>query len=179
MALDEFNLLVSTPRGLESDACSEIWFLLRELGDEDPLVERSEVAGLVVAKTALDSFKVIENLRKRLRDRPQDFRYTLRFIPIEIVVRTDLDQIRRACSRLVEKIGPTETFRVTVEKRHTDLQSGEIIRAAAEVIDRKVDLENPQKILLIEILGRLTGVSVIVPEDILSVSKERVSSQSR
>ena len=175
MNLRDFNLIVTTSRGLENDACSEIWFLLGEIGDRNSTVEESSISGLVVAKTSLDPIKAIEDLRKILKEQPGEFRYSLRLIPIEIVVHTSLPEIIAASSRISPKILEQETFRVTVEKRHTGLSSMEIIEAVAENVDRKVDLHNPDKILLIEILGGLTGLSIIKPEDILSVTKDEAS----
>lgn len=173
MVMEDFNLLISTSRGNENNACSEIWFLLGELGDREATVDRTEVSGLVVAKTNLDPFKAIEGLRGILRERPWEFRYVLRVMPVEEVVRTRIEEIKRAAARLHYKILENETFRVTVEKRHTELSTKEIIEAAVENLNRKVDLTNPNKIILIEVLGRLTGIAVIKPQDILSVTKER------
>lgn len=173
MPLTDFNLLITTSRGNEDEACSEAWFLLGELGDRESIVEKTCVLGLVAAKTKLNPFDVVRRLRAVLSERPYEFRYISRVIPIETVVRTNLDEIRETVERLSEKILEDETFRVTVEKRHTELSSRKIIEAAAAPIDRKVDLENPDKIVLIEVLGGLTGISVIRPEDILSVVKER------
>jgi len=174
MVLEDFNLLISTFKGNENNACSEIWFLLGELGDREALVDKTEVAGLVVAKTRLDPFKIIEGLREILRERPWEFRYVLKVIPIEVVVRTRIDEIKRAAASLHHKVQENETFRVTIEKRHSEISSREIIEAAVENLNRKVDLNNPDKIILIEVLGRLTGVSVIRPTDILSVVKEKL-----
>jgi tRNA acetyltransferase TAN1 len=173
MVMEDFNLLVSTSKGNENNACSEIWFLLGELGDREALVDRTEVSGLIVAKTKLDPFKVVEGLRKILRERPWEFRYVLKVIPIEIVVRTRIDEIKRAAASLHHKILENEKFRVTIEKRHSDISTKDIINAAVENLNRKVDLNNPDKIILIEVLGRLTGISIIKPNDILSVTKEK------
>ncbi|HDJ04405.1 RNA methyltransferase [Candidatus Bathyarchaeota archaeon] len=173
MPLTDFNLLITTSRGNEDEACSEAWFLLGELGDRESLVEKTGVLGLVAVKTKLNPFEVIEGFRRILSERPYEFRYISRVIPIETVVRTRLDEIRKAVEKLSKKILEGETFRVTVEKRHTQLSSREIIEAAAASVDRKVDLQNPDKVILIEVLGGLTGISVIKPDDILSVVKER------
>ena len=45
------------------------------------------------------------------------------------------------------------------------------IEALAELIDEKVGLEKPNKILRIEILGRSAAVSVLRPEEIFSLHK--------
>lgn len=172
--LRDFNLLATTSRGNEDDACSELWYLLGQIGDSASTVDKTGVAGLVAAKTAFNPFEVIEKFRKILRERPYEFRYTLRLIPIEKVVRTDLGEIQRVATELSSKIGENETFRVTVEKRFTETSTRDIIEAAAANIERKVDLNKPDKILLIEVIGGLTGISVIKPDDILYVMKEKV-----
>jgi tRNA acetyltransferase TAN1 len=172
--LREFNLLATTSRGNEDEACSELWYLLGQVGDSAPLVDKTGVAGLIVAKTAFNPFEVIAKFREILRERPYEFRYILRVIPIEKVVRTDLGEIKRVARELSSKIGGDETFRVTVEKRFTETSTKDIIEAAAGEIERGVDLNNPSKIFLIEVIGGLTGISVIKPDDILSVIKEKV-----
>lgn len=172
--LRDFNLLATTSRGNEDKERSELRYLLEEVGDSAATVEKTGVLGLVAARTVLDPFEVIKKFRAILRVRSYEFRYTLRVIPIEAVVPTDLAEIQKITARLCSKIGQNESFRVTVEKRFTGIHSREIIEAAAEKIERKVDLTNPSKILLIEIIGGLTGISVIVPSDILSVVKERM-----
>ena len=172
--LRNFNLLVTTWRGNEENACSELWYLLGEIGDSAPTVDKTGVAGLIAAKTAFNPFEVIEKFRKILHERSYEFRYTLRIIPVEKVVRTDLGEIQQAATELSSKIGEDETFRVTVEKRFTETPTQDIIEATAANIERKVDLNNPDKILLIEVVGGLTGLSVIKPNEILAVMKEKM-----
>jgi tRNA acetyltransferase TAN1 len=173
MVLKDFNLLITTSRGSEEDACSEIWYLLGEIGDSAAKVDKTGITGLIAAKTAFDPFEVIEKFRTILKERPYEFRYTLRVIPIEKVVRTDLHEIERTTTELASKINENESFRVTVEKRFTDTSTKDIIEAAAANIERKVDLNNPDKIILIEVVGGLTGISIIKPKQILAVMKEK------
>jgi tRNA acetyltransferase TAN1 len=170
----DFNLLATTSRGNENDACSELWYLLGQIGDSAPTVDKTGVSGLIAAKTCFDPFEVIKKFRAVIRERPYEFRYTLRIIPVERVVRTDLREIQRVATELGLKIGMNETFRVTVEKRFTETPTRDIIEAAAANIERKVDLNNPDKILLIEVVGGLTGISVLKSDDILSVMKEKI-----
>jgi tRNA acetyltransferase TAN1 len=171
--LKDFNLLVTTARGSEEDACSEIWYLLGEIGDAAVKVERTGITGLIAAKTALNPFEAVEKFRQILKERPYEFRYSLRIIPVEKVVRTDLGEIQRATMELSTKIGANESFRVTLEKRFTSTPSNDIIEAAATVIERRVDLNRPDKIVLIEVVAGLTGISVLKPSEVLSIAKER------
>jgi tRNA acetyltransferase TAN1 len=151
-----------------------LYLLKEELGDPTSAVDKTGVRGLIAAKTTLDPYEVIEKLRAILQERPYEFRYALRVIPVEKVVSTDLDEIKRAATELAAEIGDNETFRVTVEKRFTSVHSRDFIEAVAAGIQRKADLENPDKILLIEVIGGLTGISLIKPNDILTVVKEKM-----
>ncbi|HEY4674790.1 MAG TPA: THUMP domain-containing protein [Candidatus Bathyarchaeia archaeon] len=172
--LRDFNLLVTTSRGNENEACSELWYLLGQIGDSAPTVEKTGVSGLIAAKTIIDPFEAVAKFRMILRERPYEFRFTFRVIPIEKILRTDLVEIQQNASELASKIGENETFRITVEKRFTQTSTKDFIEAAATNIERKVDLSKPDKILLIEVIGGLTGMSLAKPEDILSVVKEKV-----
>jgi tRNA acetyltransferase TAN1 len=154
--------------------CTELLYLLKAIGDPSPAVTNTGIRGLIAAKTILNPFDAIEKLRRILADRPYEFRYALRVLPIEKVVHTDLDSVKRTVAELATKIAEHETFRVTVEKRFTTIHSRDFIEAAATDILRKADLDNPDKILLIEVVGGLTGLSLVKPSDILNVVKEKM-----
>jgi len=173
--LDDFNLLVSTSRGNERNTCSEVWYLLGELGDKNARVDVTSAIGLVVAKTILDPVDVVHKLRMILKERPWEFRYTLKVTPVQRVVQTDIEEIKRVSADLAREITAGETFRVSVEKRHTDVAGREIVEAIASGIDRKVNLEKPDRIVLVEVLGKLSGISILRPDDILSTERERRS----
>ena len=173
--LSDFNLLATTMRGNERQMISEILYLLKDLlGDATAEGSKTGVRGLIAAKTSLNPCEVIGKFRAIIQERPYEFRYALRVIPVEKVVRTDLEEIKRAATELAEGIGENETFRVTVEKRFTSLHARDFIEAAATGIQRKANLDNPDKILLIEVVGGLTGLSLIRQSDILAVPKEKM-----
>ena len=173
--INGFNLLATTSRGNERPMCNELLYLLKEeLGDVQAETSKTKIRGLIVAKTTLDPCDVIEKFRAILKERAYEFRYALRILPIERVVSTDLEEIKRVSQELATRIGEQETFRVTVEKRFTTLHSKDLIEAAAGDIKRKANLENPDKILLVEVLGALTGVSLLKPSEILAVVKEKM-----
>lgn len=172
--ISDFNLIATTNRREESRGCAELWMLLRDLGDPKPRVDRSRVHGLIIAKTTLDPLETIGKLREELGRRPESFQYLIRVIPVEVVIPTEKEGMRGTVLSLSERIEEGESFRVTVEKRRTDLRSREIIEAVAEGINRKVDLENPDWVVLIEVVGKYTGVSFLKPSDIFNAVKERM-----
>jgi tRNA acetyltransferase TAN1 len=173
--IEGFNLIATTARGNERPMINEILFLLKdELGDTEAKAAKTKIRGLIVAKTMLEPGVAINKLREIITDRPYEFRYALRILPIQKVVSTNLEEIKKAAAELAAKIDENETFRVTVEKRFTSFHTKDFIEAGAENLKQKVDLENPDKILLIEVLGALTGMSLLKPSEILAVVKEKM-----
>ncbi|MCD6358316.1 MAG: THUMP domain-containing protein [Thermoproteales archaeon] len=172
--LDEFNLVASTYRGRENELLSELWYFLRDLGDSRARASTTGLPGLTVLYTKLDPLRVVEEARERVRREPWYFRYLLKLVPIEVCIPAELEAIRRAALELAaKKLREGETYKVEVRKRLTTLSRRELIEAIASGISNKVNLEAPDKIVLVEIIGRVAGVSVIEPKYILSVQKLR------
>ena len=173
--LSDFNLIVTTNRGNERQMIYEIVYLLKEeLGDQAALASKTGIRGLITAKTSLNPCEAIRRLKAVLHECPYQFRYALRIIPVERVVRTDLEEIKKASLELAAGIDESESFRVSVEKRFTQLHARDFIETIATFIQRKVNLENPDKILLVEVLGAFTGLSLIESGDLLAVPKEKM-----
>lgn len=169
------NFIATTYRRGEREAASELYALFSELGDENPKLEISEVSGLIMGHTSLDPIEVSRKLRELVKKDPWSIRKVLRFIPIERECEAELDSIEAAAKELIHKIGEGESFKVVVEKRHSSLSSMDIISRVAAHVDRKVDLESPDWIILVEIVGKWAGVSVIRPGDIFRSLEAKLS----
>ncbi len=175
--IKKFNFLISCPRLRERDACAEMWYFFSFIGDEEAKCRKSKFPGLLYAKTTLDPFNAIKKLRELAMDDPYSFKLVLKIQPIEDIVPSDIDKMIEWIKKKVGSILNSQTFKINVEKRMTDLDRDEIIKALAEYVDRKVDLTNPDKIIMVQILGDYTGLSIIEPEDIISIPKIIAQSQ--
>jgi tRNA acetyltransferase TAN1 len=173
--LGEFNLLVACPRDRERAARSELQYFIGDLLEDSELkVSRTHISGLLTCTTSLDPFEVVGKLREFALENPYQFRFAIKFTPIEVCVDSDIESIKEATRSLLHKIGDDETFRVTVRRRHTDLENMEVVIAVASEIDREVNLDNPDKIVMVEIVSDTTGISVLNDEsDILSIMTMR------
>ncbi|HEX6562277.1 MAG TPA: THUMP domain-containing protein [Nitrososphaera sp.] len=171
--MNDFNLLVSSPRFREEDASDEILDLLDAFGDPDAEVEITRVAGIILARTSIHSVTVVEKLKGLVASEPWEVRYVMRVLPIEKVVPAELEDISGAVGSMAARIPEDASFKVMVEKRHCDLHSREIIDYVAQEVKRKVDLENPGWIVLVEIVGRHAGISVVTPDKFFSSVVEK------
>lgn len=175
--IPKFNLLVTTFKYRETDASDELLQTLDTLGDKNPTIEISSISGIILAKTCLDPFQVIEGCKELVRNEPWLFRYVLRIIPLEKICRAELTEIHNLVKQLSNKIHDDETIKVIIEKRNTNLHSNEIISNVTSDLDIKVNLSDPNWIILIQIVNRLVGISILRSNQIFSSVKEKISIQ--
>ena len=169
------NLIVTCDRKLEGETEEEILDILDELGDPDVKISVSNMSGIITIETKLDPIEVVRKMKEMLLDEPWSIRYCLRVIPIQKTVETNLEKIQECVSSISNNIEENESYRILIEKRNSDISSKEIITNIANQIKNKVSLDFPDKIILIEILGIVTGISLIKNSDILSLEKTKRS----
>ena len=169
------NLIITCARHLEGDAEEEIIDILDELGDTDVKISVSSMSGIITVQTKLDPIEVVRKMKETLLDEPWSIRYCLRVIPVQKVVETNIEEIEKTISSMSDQIEEKESYRILIEKRNSDISSKEIITKIANGIKNKVSLDFPDKIILIEILGIVTGISILKKSDILSLEKTKRS----
>ncbi|MBT6083556.1 MAG: RNA methyltransferase [Nitrosopumilus sp.] len=169
------NLIITCARHLEEETGNEITDILDELGDSNVKISISNMSGILTAETILDPIEVVRKMKEILLDEPWSIRYCLRVIPIQKFIETNVEEIEKTISSMLNQIQDTDTYRISIEKRNSNISSKEIITKIANKIKNKVSLDFPDKIILIEILGIMTGVSILEKSDILSLEKTKRS----
>jgi len=167
----DFNILVSYPWSQYAKAKKEIQYILKRLGEENPFVTRTIAEGIIGVKTCQNPREVTQALQRMFNEDPTIFQFTSKWVPIELWTSSDIDSMKKAVGQLKTEIHAGEKWRITLEKRRfTKYHKIEIIESLAELINEKVDLKNPDKILRIDIIGKYAGISVLRPKDIFSIS---------
>ncbi len=169
------NLIITCARHFEPETEDELRDILEELGDADIKVSITNMPGILTSETKLDPIEVVRKMKEMLLDEPWSIRYCLRIIPIQKTVETNIEEIEQSIAELSNQILDDETYRISIEKRNSNLSSQEMITKIANKIKNKVSLEFPDKVILIEILGNKTGISILKKSDILSIEKTKRS----
>jgi len=165
------NLIVTSSRHFEEEATQEIIMILESLGDKNSRVNITNLSGIITCITTLDPFSVIKKIEEKILEEPWSIRYCHRIIPIQETVNTEKQNIVDSALSHSKIMKAEEFYRITVEKRHSAISTKEVIDAIADKIDNKVSLEKFDWIILVEILGNTTGISVLKENDILSTQK--------
>ncbi|EIJ65366.1 THUMP domain protein [Candidatus Nitrosopumilus salaria BD31] len=169
------NLIITCARHLEPETEDELINILEEFGDSESKVSITNMSGILTAETKLDPVEVVSKIRDMVLDEPWSIRYCLRIIPIQKFIESKIEEIEKTVEDLSGQILEDETYRISIGKRNSELSSKEIISKVANKIKNKVSLEFPDKVILIEILGNKTGISILKKSDILSTEKTKRS----
>ena len=169
-----FNFLATTYRYKEEDLMDELEGLFYDFGETDVEVNETNISGLIVGKSSKDSELFIPYLRQKLQNSPWEIRNLLRYVPIQRVVLSEVTEIRDCLLGLAkEKIDNMGPVKILVEKRHTKLSKQDIIDSVGPHLNYPVNLTNPTWILLVEIIGKYSGISVISSNMMFSSMTEK------
>tara|TARA_B100000470_G_scaffold89952_1_gene69334 strand:- start:920 stop:1438 length:519 start_codon:yes stop_codon:yes gene_type:complete len=167
------NLIITCPRNLEDQTIDEIDTLLDQFGDTSAKISKTEFSGIIEITTSLEISQVVDNIREKINEEPWLIRFCSRIIPIQKECKSNLESIKEEVERMITCIEKHESYRITIEKRNSQIKSKDIISQVAGLISNKVSLENPDWEIIIQVLGNLTGISILPKNSILSVSKEK------
>ncbi|MFX0031612.1 MAG: THUMP domain-containing protein [Candidatus Hodarchaeota archaeon] len=167
--MNNFNLLVSTSRYNEDNARAEMWFILLMCGDHYSIFSSLDFQGLIAVATTLNHRKVVSKIKKLMNQNANFFQYILKIVPIDYVCQTNARTIKAIIQKhQKEYINNQESFMIKLNRRKNEIiDRDNLIESIARIIDNKVNLENPDKIVRIEVLGKFTGISFLKPNDII------------
>ena len=126
-----------------------------------------------MVNTVIEPSKIIDLVKNKIIEEPWLIRYCLRIIPIQSITETEIDKIKQNVIKLKDTIQKNDSYRITIEKRNTDISSNEIITEIAKIFPNKVSLNQPDWIILIEILGDKTGISILKNSELFSLDKSK------
>lgn len=164
------NLLVSFDPVHEEAAKAEILGLLKEAKQEGKVIRLSEGLAEVSVKDPRKAIKALTEIAKKNIDK---FKYTFNWWPVDEWCKAEIKDMQQVIKKLQEGIKKEEKWKMDLIKRKPVKDYGkDLIIKLTDVVDKpKVDLTNPQKIIKVEIDGDRAAISLLVPEEILSIPK--------
>jgi len=172
--INNINLLVSTSKYNEINAEAELWFALLTIGDKYPIISKIEFPGLIIALSSINCKEIVKKFRDIIREDSKFFKFILKIVPIDFVCETNPKIIRQIVNEHYKTyIRENDTFKINLKRRkHEQIERNSFIEIIAKNITNKVNLNNPNKIIHIEILGKYTGVSFLTHDDILKLGTD-------
>lgn len=164
--------LVSSQVHLEKNALSEAAWILSAYGEIESFKAKVLPVGGLGLLSIDQGISIPETIQEDIDSLLQNERmyYCFKITPLEIFGNHSEDLIYSWIEENKERILPSETWRVTVNKRHTSIKTSELITTIAKKIPNSVNLKNPQKIIQIEIIGKYVGLAILEPYQLIQLT---------
>ncbi len=165
------NLLVTHDPSHAGSAKEEVEKALKAIKQKAKFL-KSDTDGVFKLRVG-NARKVVKNLSK-LKSKKGMFEHTAYWVPIDKWVAANISTMQKEIKKLQKGIKKTEKWKMDLHKRHFEqIHSTELIIKLTEIVDKlKVDLENPQKIIEVQIMGKKAGLALLNKDEILSLGKK-------
>jgi tRNA(Ser,Leu) C12 N-acetylase TAN1 len=165
------NLLVTYDPNHAGSAKEEIGLIMKKIKAK-PKFLKQPTQGLFEIYIPKPK-EIVKKLNAICRKNSDFFVMTYHYTPIEKWVRTDVKTLQKEIKKYVPKIKVKERWKMDLNKRRYDkIGSRDLIMKLTEVVDRmEVDLENPEKIIKVEIVGNRAGLALLGKDEFLDVPK--------
>ncbi len=167
------NMIVTFDPNHRGTAELELREVLKQAG-EKPQIGQTEVEGLF--KVAVSNARAaVAKIRTLCGNNPNLFAVTHHYTPIDNWCQSEVPAMQKLIRAASAGIGQNEKWKMGLNKRHWGkLEGVQLIMKLTEVVDRKhVDLDNPDKIIRVEIIGKEAGVALLTPKDVVDVAREK------
>jgi tRNA acetyltransferase TAN1 len=171
----EANLLVTFDPSHKGKAMEEVKGIMEDAGVKAKFLE-SVVDGIFLIK--VDNPKdAVRNITGICQEDPSKFSFTNKWIPVEKWVSSNIETMKAVMKEIDAKMDAEESWKLDLGKRQYDaLGTSDLIMELTDNINKpKVDLKNPQKIVKVEIIGNMAGVSLLNPSEFLDVNRIKKS----
>ena len=164
----EANLIVTYETSHEGSAKTEAERALKAVKQKARFL-KSAIEGLFLLRVS-NPKKIVKNLSK-LRRKKGMFQFTFYWVPVEKWVSSSVNTLQKEIKKLQKGIKKNERWKMDLHKRHFEqMHSTEIIMKLTEAVDKpKVDLENPQKIIEVQIIGKKAGLALLNKDEMLRI----------
>ena len=159
------NLLVTHEPSHAGSAKEEVEKALKAIKQKAKFL-KSDTEGVFKLRVG-NAKKVVKSLHKLKKGM---FEHTFHWVPIEKWTQANIKSMQKEIKKLQNSIKKTEKWKMDLHKRHFDVPSTELIIKLTEVVDKpKVDLDNPQKIIEVQIMSKKAGLALLNKDEILTI----------
>ena len=163
----EANLLITHDASHSGSAKENVEKALKAVKQKAKFL-KSDIEGVFSLRVG-NAKKTVKSLNK-IKKKKGMFEHTFHWIPIDKWTSSTISAMQKEIKKLQKGIKKTEKWKMDLHKRHLDVSTTELILKLTQIVDRqKVDLENPQKIIEVQIIGKKAGLALLNKDELFSL----------
>ena len=174
--MKDYNILVTFHPNERMKAEQEIEERLKDA--EVKLVDmiESSISGVILLMVEGDGEEAIRKVSGLASRFPELFAHLHRWIPIDNWVRADPENMAEAVRTMGKRLNDNASWKLNVQKRNyggAESTAELISMLAAEIQKGKVDLEEPEMTIFVEVIGDSAGISIAAVGEFLDINEVR------
>lgn len=166
--MPDANLLVTHDPSHAGSAKEEVEKVFKA-AKQKPKFLKSDSDGVFKLRVG-NAKRLVKSLNK-MKNKKKMLEHTHYWVPIDKWVKADVKTMQREIKKLQKGIKKNEKWKMELHKRHFEkMHSTELIIKLTEVVDKlKVDLNNPQKIIEVQIMGNKAGLALLNKDELFGI----------
>lgn len=171
--------LVTSDHYQEKNALSEAYnFLLQFIPQNEVsvLAKTLIIKGIGLLEFNNSSITFPNTIENIIKNFSKEINYCSKIVPLNGIITTPnfKEILTQVIPQLAERLADEDSWRITIQKRHSKLKEKELIQLIANKITiGKVNLTNPDWIFQIDILQNWIAYSLLKPSYYLSFAKQK------
>ena len=154
-------------------AKEEVESLFKEAKEKAKYIE-SGIQGMfwIIVK---DARKIVKKALEEAKKNPERFSVTYHYTPIDKWCKSTVKDMQNVIKKFEKDIKKTERWKMELDKKHhKGGDTIELILKLTEAVNKpKVDLEKPEKIIKVEIVGNKAGLALLKADELLNTIKAK------
>ncbi len=168
-------ILVGCASSKERDGMSEFYHVLVNFLNEKPIeILELEIRGLFLVALKSDPAEITQQIAKIISEKKFNFISCKKLTPLNNIIKSSLNELGDVITNEVTKIPDNAKWKISVNRRHASIKRNDIIELIASHSSApkgKVDLENPEWEIIIEVFGGWLGYGVFPSNSIVALQE--------
>lgn len=168
-------ILVGCDSSKERDGMSELYHVLVKFLKEEPLdILELSIRGLFLVALKNNSSNITLQISKIISEKQFNFISCKKLTPLNKIIKSNLVELNEKITDDLTNIPEKAKWKISVNRRHASIKRNEIIELIASHSSApkgKVDLENPEWEVIIEVFGGWLGYGVFPSNSVLSLQE--------
>ncbi|MHA1124851.1 MAG: THUMP domain-containing protein [Candidatus Heimdallarchaeota archaeon] len=181
MGIDELTkqqakfILVGCDSSKERDGMSEFYHVLVKFLKEEPIeILELSIRGLFLVALKNDPSEITQQIAKIISEKKFNFIACKKLTPLKNIIKSSLKELTTVISDEITAIPEKAKWKISINRRYASIKRNDIIELIASHSSApkgKVDLENPDWEINIEVFGGWLGYGVYPRNSVISLKE--------
>jgi tRNA acetyltransferase TAN1 len=169
-------ILVGCDSAKERDGMSELYHVLVKFLNEEPIeIVELSIRGLFLVAVTSNPLTLANEINNIAEKKKFSFISCKKLTPLNYVINSDFDSLSEVLIKELPKVPDDAKWKISINRRHSKIKRNKLIEFVAshpKAPKGKVDLENPDWEIILEVFGKWIGISILPKNSVIVLNQD-------